>query len=176
MPCVGRWICRASCSSHGTFNYSCTQITSRIPGSMSRLPPPHATLPPPAVLLLLRLTFIRFLSCLFFLRRLSGQMPDCCLRDFGFLSIVFLFHFSDLDLKTQTREHGRTRALKQTASLLSTPTALTHADKSSSFRSTPCQQMHRERMHRRTHARTTKPVLLMRTRGRKREKKQRFIF
>lgn len=74
VACVGSWICWSSCSSHCTFNYSCTEITSRITASMSWLPPPRAN----TLLLLLMLpSQLNLLPLLSLLWCAHSQMLDC---------------------------------------------------------------------------------------------------
>ena len=115
------WICWASCSSHCTFNYSCTQITSRIPASMSRLPPPHAN-----TLLLLLKPPSRFHSlpplCLFFGVSAVRCRTVTCLRatcSYGFHSDTFWSLQQSRGGKHISGENNLNRA----ASCLWTPTA-----------------------------------------------------
>lgn len=65
-------------------------------------PPPCRSPPPPSHFHSLPL--LSLFSC-----RLSGQMPDCCLRDFGFLSIFsFLLFWSGLEnANARARAHTR---------------------------------------------------------------------
>lgn len=133
MACVGRWICWASCSSHCTFNYSCTQITSRIPASMSRLPPPHAN------------TLLRLLMPLSHFQCLPLLPLLWCLHSVnaGLLLVwekpVFGFHNDKFGGKKEGAERTKpeqTASIKRPRFLFFSfhPLLLTRADKSSSVR------------------------------------------